>query len=121
MSTLDPSASARPLVGTGEEVDRYTLYPARSGSVLGSHPRLTEASRAVAVRLVGAAGAFVSWGKAYPSTQVGPLVRVPSGPLATESWARVPSPSFIPHRPIRPGAEVRAWSLDVRIWAPVRA
>src|SRR5215208_3193590 len=54
---------------------------------------------------VGAFGAWFTAGGSKPSTQAGPLVRVP-GKLPTELLVIVPEPSFIPQRATRPAPVV---------------
>src|SRR5437773_7033407 len=55
-----------------------------------------------------------------PGTKTDTLVAVPLTPLPDESATEVPDPSFMPQRPISPGAEETSMSLLASISACVR-
>src|SRR5439155_6958060 len=56
-----------------------------------------------------------------PSTQTGPLVAVPLLLLPEESPTEVPLPSFMPQRPMSPGADETSMSFVLLISPWVRA
>src|SRR5438093_4975281 len=75
----------------------------------------------VAVGVAVGVGVGVAPDSGNPGTQTGPLVAVPLMPLPDESATEVPEPSFMPQRPIRPGADDTSTSFVAWIWAWLRA